>query len=157
MRRTETITQAKEEGMNKIIVGSILILSLVGTSAGCGKGGDSTGTANVTVTGSWEGNWSSTRGVGGAVTASMDQSGSSLNGDLELKSSPCFSKGTLTGSVTGTTVLIGTAFGGGQTVDFDGTATEDGKSMSGKYSVKGGLCGGDTGTWSMNRTATTLK
>ncbi len=143
--------------MNKIIVGSILTLSLIGASAGCGKGADSTGTANVTVTGSWEGNWTSTRGAGGAVAASMDQSGSSLNGDLELKSSPCFSKGTLTGSVTGTTVLIGTAFGGGQTVNFDGTATEDGSSMSGSYTVSGGACGGDKGTWSMKRTATTLK
>jgi len=46
-------------------------------------------------------------------------------------------------------VTIGVAFSGSQQVRFTGAAAPNGGAMSGQYTVVGGPCSGETGTWSL--------
>lgn len=105
----------------------------------------------INLTGSWQGTWRSVLGVGGFVIASIMQDGSTLNGTVAVGSSPCFSNGSVSGSFIGTTVVLNLAFPSNQRVNFSGTTNSTGTSMSGTYVTLGGLCDGDSGSWSATK------
>lgn len=121
---------------------------------GGGGGGGPTGPSTTgDLTGSWRGSWSSSSGRGGgSVSATINQSGSSITGSVTVTGSSCFTTGSASGTVSDSTVIIGVAFPGAQQVTFRGTISSDGSSMSGSYSVSGGACSGDSGTWGLTRT-----
>ena len=102
------------------------------------------------LSGLWQGAWFSyVRGVGGSLSWSVTQSGSTLSGPLSLGNGPCFASGTLSGSFVGTSLHLTGVFpdAPGTTVSLNGTYTAT--SMIWTYEITGGQCGGDSGIWSL--------
>ena len=126
----------------------ILLFSLA--VAGCGGGGVIS-TPPLNVAGTWSGTWASSRGSGGTVQAVISQSGTSLSGTATVTGSPCFTSGSISGSVSGNNVAFGVLFGGGQQANFSAAVGSGGTSMSGTYSVSGGACSGDTGSFNLTK------
>jgi len=113
--------------------------------------GDSTSSIEPTapLAGMWRGTWTSETGVSGSMTVTMQQSGSTLDGDLEFSGSPCFASGRFAGIVTGRD-FAGSVTAGGIRVDLSATIT--GAAYAGTYTaVSAGACTGDTGTFSASR------
>jgi hypothetical protein len=105
----------------------------------------------LNVSGTWSGTWASSRGSGGTVQALISQSGASLSGTATVTGSPCFTSGSISGSVFGNNVAFGVLFGEGQQANFSATVGSGGTSMSGTYSVSGGACNGDTGSFNLTK------
>jgi hypothetical protein len=122
-----------------------------------GPGGSASATTTVVVSqpsinlsGLWQGTWRSNQGVGGSVSLSITHSGSSLSGLISFGNSPCFSNGTISGGFSGTTLIFTFVFPGNPaTVSSSGYYTAS--SMSGTYATRGGLCDGDTGSYSLTK------
>jgi hypothetical protein len=97
-----------------------------------------------------------------SATGTMSQIGISLSGQLTMTGTPCAGLGglaTFTGAVNyGTPAFLSVNVNeAGQIVLFNGTVSSDGNSMSGTYAAPSGGCtNGDRGTWSGQRTSTTL-
>ena len=136
-----------------------LALSTVLSSA-CGGGGSGSGGGSSpttpssptgSLTGSWTGTWTSARGAGGSMTASLTQSGTSLTGAVSSTGSPCLTTGNVSGTVSGGSVTIGAVFGVSQQVNFTGSVNTAWSNVNGQYSVSGGLCAGDAGTWTISK------
>jgi hypothetical protein len=81
----------------------------------------------------------------------ISQSGTSLSGTATVTGSPCFTSGSISGSVSGNNVAFGVLFGGGQQANFSAAVGSGGTSMSGTYSVSGGACSGDTGSFNLTK------
>jgi hypothetical protein len=119
----------------------LLILSCGGGGGNSSSGGSSTNTLN----GSWSGTWQSSKyGNLGAITATFNQSGSSFTGTAVITNSPCFSGGTISGSISGNNISFSAPYG-----NFSGNFTDS--SMSGTYNVTSGACTGDTGTFKLQK------
>jgi len=105
----------------------------------------------VDVTGTWNGTWMSSSGVGGAVTMTLSQDGSTVTGPGNFIDSTCFADGVVSGSLIGN-FFSGQLTAGAISVDITG-AVADG--FSGAYIVPpGGTCTtGDFGTFELTRTA----
>lgn len=103
------------------------------------------------VTGEWAGSWHSRQGPGGALFATLTQTGSSVGGSLSFSGSPCFSGGTFSGSAGTDNTWSGTmTAGGGVRVDLTGTVA--GNQINGSYYVAaGGRCTGDSGSFELAR------
>jgi uncharacterized protein (TIGR03437 family) len=107
-------------------------------------------------TGNWTGLWtSSAYSAGGAINANLSQTGSTLRGTVSFSGSPCFTGGTVYGTVDeGGTATVTIAVGGGQTISATLVPpgfTEPGVSMHGSYFVQGSTCAnGDYGTIWLN-------
>jgi hypothetical protein len=99
-------------------------------------------------------------GCGFQGTADVVQTGSQFTGDAAVNLSsggmtcPPFMSASLSGNVTGNTVSMGMAMGGGTfgTANFTGTvstapARGAGTTMTGTFTVTGGPFSGTTGTW----------
>ncbi len=132
---------------NALILAAVTILSV-----GCGAAG--VPTPIIDLTGNWSGTWASSRGSTGGVDAQISQSGSSLTGMVTVTGSPagCFTSGSISGNVSGQQVnFSGTVSGGGQQINFSGTISGQGTIISGTYSVSGGLCNGDTGSFVLGK------
>lgn len=79
------------------------------------------------------------------------QSGDSLSGELLLTQTGCAGVGTVSGRVSGDNVSIGVSQNG-QTINFTGTTSSGGSSMTGDYSLLASGCGNtQTGTWNAVR------
>jgi hypothetical protein len=107
-------------------------------------------TSAMDLTGRWDGAWESTRySVNGLLTTQLVQSAAALTGDVTVLGSGCTVGGTVSGAVTGDTVVFGAVATGEEQTSFVGTVSGDGKTMSGTYEVTSGPCGGDVGIWSV--------
>lgn len=106
----------------------------------------------VDLTGHWDGAWESTRyAVNGPLTTQLVQSGTELIGDVIVLGSGCTAGGTVSGTVSGATVIFGGVAAGEEQTNFAGSVSEDGKTMAGTYEVISGPCGGDIGLWSLTK------
>jgi hypothetical protein len=106
----------------------------------------------VDLTGHWDGAWESTRyAVNGLLTTQLIQSGAELIGDVTVLGSGCTAGGTVSGAVSGATVIFGAVATGEERTNFAGSVSEDGKTMAGTYEVISGPCGGDIGLWSVTK------
>lgn len=105
------------------------------------------------VTGTWQGSWGSVTGMGGSLSASLRQTAGLLSGAVSVTGSPCFANGQLSGSINGNATSFGGLFGADQKVKFNATIDAAGNSMTGNYTVAGGACDGDFGSWSLVRAA----
>ncbi len=69
---------------------------------------------------------------------------------MSLEGTPCFSNGTIDGDVTGNRVEF-EASAADDSMEFRATVGQSGQGeMSGTYSVSGGPCEGDTGSFSLH-------
>jgi hypothetical protein len=80
-----------------------------------------------------EGKWQSRSGqvIGGTWSVELRQSGSDLQGTIELTGSTLFSEGTITGTTDGKEIMLGVMSEGGNQVTFQGQV--DGESVSGRW------------------------
>jgi hypothetical protein len=117
---------------------SLLFLCVL---TGCGGSNSEKTAANLS------GNWQIImQGNIKAPSGFLLQSGTSLNGDF-LVSGNCSGVGPAQGQLDGLNVSM-TLDASDQTLNFTGTTTSDGTSMSGNYSFLGSGCGGsEVGTW----------
>ena len=126
-----------------------LILVLGGIAACGGSGGSPTSTTTLNIAGNWAFTATSSKFVGSQFSAvgTVAQNGSNVSASLALSSDPCGTSGTLSGTLSGNSLMV-TLSEGGQTVTFSGTVAADGNSASGSYSgAVGGCINGDMGTW----------
>ncbi len=144
------------KGSLKVLAGVLLIISLTVFLAACGGGGGGgNGGGNGedgTLTGSWSGSWNSSSGIdGGSLSANLTQSGNSITGSASVTgySPGCGPSFNVSGTVSGNQITFGVFSGGSETGVYTGTFTST--SMSGTYSITGGPCVGDTGTFSMTK------
>ena len=127
-----------------------------GTTASCTVGLSAsksvTATFNPppTVTGSWQFNAFSSLyyGIWSSGYGTLQQNGTSVTGEFTMSgTSPCATRVTLNGTLTGTTFTFKVQEGL-QTVDFSGTIDESYTYAEGSYSAPlGGCTAGDYGTW----------
>jgi hypothetical protein len=111
------------------------------------------------VTGRWGGAFQSNRGGSGTTVVNLIQSGQTVTGDVTHTSLSgpfisCF-PGTIEATISGNEIsgeIRIPLTGGGGVTDFEAVIDPSGDAMSGTYSVAGGLCAGDTGTFELTRT-----
>jgi hypothetical protein len=130
-----------------VLVGSFFLVS-------CGGGSmNNSPSSSPTLTGAWQFTATSTA-FGLVVTGdgTLQQSGTSVTGEVTLSGTPCATDAALSGSVSGTAVTFQLQENG-QPVNFTGTTNAGFNSMSGSYTAPSGGCtNGDFGTWSANLT-----
>jgi hypothetical protein len=134
--------------------------SLVTPSAPTTPGGESTGepapsptsssegpAVDLGISGKWSGSWANTTSndATGTFTIEWVQSGSSLDGTISIKGTPCLDGGSISGEVHGATIEFG-AVKGQVLVEYTGKI--DGDSMSGTYETD---CGNAEGTWEASK------
>lgn len=96
--------------------------------------------------GTWNGTWKSDKySINGTFQVTLNIAGESLAGDITVDGSQCITRGTVTGSVDGSTISFG-AVQASNSVAYTGTIS--GASMVGTYTTP---CGNDSGTWSASR------
>jgi hypothetical protein len=100
------------------------------------------------ITGTWSGSWTLGGMVVGTVSVNLTQAGSSISGTMSVMESPCVSAGTVTGSVSGSSVAMHVLFSGGEEADLIGTMNDD--QMAGTYELHTGACA-SAGDWVMSR------
>ena len=97
--------------------------------------------------GTWSGQWANQtpdQSTGG-FTLTWTQKGSTLSGSITITGTPCLSGGSITGSISGSTITFG-AVNGQVSVGYNGTVS--GSSMAGTYATD---CGNARGTWTASR------
>jgi hypothetical protein len=131
--------------MTRILLGSLVCLAALA----CGGGAGGSGPAASKVDGTWTGTWLSVRGVGGAATMHITETGGSLSGTVTFTNSPCFASGSIDATLDAES-FSATVTAGAIDVTLQGTLTDD--AMSGTYdAVSAGACTGDTGTFTARR------
>jgi len=104
--------------------------------------------------GRWTGTWSSRTGASGGVEAVIEQAGRVLGGRATITGSPCFTSGSISGEARGAEAVLGVLFAGNEEARFSGEVVGSRSSLSGRYSVNGGACHGDSGSFSLRRATT---
>jgi hypothetical protein len=102
-----------------------------------------------TLAGTWNGTWQDVTPdqVSGTFVLTWSQNGSSLNGGIVVKGTPCLTIAVVTGTVNGSTLSFG-AVSGKHTVVYNGTV--NGNSMNGNYSAPA-ACVNAKGTWAATK------
>jgi|KBSSwiStaDraftv2_1062776.scaffolds.fasta_scaffold137931_2 hypothetical protein len=95
------------------------------------------------LSGTWTGTWGNQTPdqSTGTFTLTWSQNGNNLAGTITITGTPCLSGGSITGSVSGSTITFG-AVQGEVEVKYSGSIA--GQSMSGTYQTD---CGNAKGTW----------
>jgi hypothetical protein len=133
----------------------ILCVATFAWSCGGGKSNSPTSpTTDVHIAGTWTGTFtSSVIGLSQPASATLSQSGSSVNGTITCSGGPClFSSASISGNVTGTTVTaqanyLGGAFYSAGSCTYNGTVSSSATRMDGTYSCTNG----DRGSWSLTK------
>jgi len=99
--------------------------------------------------GTWNGTWQDTSPdqASGSFSLTWTQNGDALTGNITVKGTPCVGVGTVSGTVTGSTITFG-AVSGKNTVSYTGTIS--GSTMKGSYSAPD-ACENAQGTWSASK------
>lgn len=127
----------------------VFLLFSLSCSGGSGSGGSS---GSFTVSGTWSGQWTSTKsaGEGGAINANLQLSGNQISGSATITNTEL---GNITGNISGTisnsggpgTLNFGVISGQGESSTFSGTY--DNNRISGTYTASNG----DSGTFVLTR------
>jgi hypothetical protein len=93
--------------------------------------------------------------IGTTIVASQSGSDSDgfyhLSGTVSFSGSPCYSSGTITGSmVAGAFAMVTITTNNGSTVTFTGSLSNTGNTINGDYQVSSGSCNGDSGYGSIS-------
>ncbi|MDT4925491.1 MAG: hypothetical protein QOG01_3204 [Pseudonocardiales bacterium] len=99
--------------------------------------------------GRWQGTYQSKKfsSTAGDFTVTFTQQDSTINGSIVIHPS-CITAGTVSGTITGTTIAFGQVQGSRRAVAFSGTV--NGNNMHGTYHSDA-ACGDDNGTWTAAR------
>ena len=137
-----------------------VLTACIGLTAGCSGGGSSSsgggsnevgtaGSGEGTLTGSWNGSWTSLKGNGsGNMSANIVHSNSAIIGSISMAGYSCLSRGSLSGTVLENLVDI-KVVSGANTIVYSALYTPT--SISGAYAVTAGDCAKDAGTFSINK------
>lgn len=130
---------------------AVVVVSIACHLAGCG--GNPNGPTPISLTGTWTGTIRSSvvANAFANIALTLTQSGSSISGTFACTAGnmSCVSpSGTVSGTVSGSSVTGRVTFQGGSCQTFSGTVS--GNSMSGSYSCSASL-GSDSGTWSVTK------
>lgn len=101
------------------------------------------------ITGDWHGSYKDNGGNTGNIDATFTQSGTTLGGSMVITwgcavANDASVSGTITGNDFSATMVYGFT-----TVNIKGTRS--GESVSGTFTVSGGICNGDQGTFTFGR------
>jgi tetratricopeptide (TPR) repeat protein len=126
----------------------------VGSGGGGGGGGGGISPTELNLTGDWVGTWTGSDGNGnGNISLTLTQSNTSVSGTATITGSECISTGTLSGTVTGNT-LVSNILSGPNTASFNATCTST--SMNGTLEVTSGSCAGDIGNFLISKTGSAI-
>lgn len=137
--------------------------SLAGTMlfiSACGSTSDGpTRPPASSLSGRWEGDWTSTAPAYGGtarLTAQITQTGNQLTGLVVVVEHFCVSGSSSTGQVAGLQIELTLVGSGGDRTEFTGTLSSDQRTMSGTYQMFGGSCpalavSADSGTWTVTK------
>src|SRR5581483_9973662 len=126
---------------------SVVVAALLLSIVGCNNMNQ---VASVDVTGTWRFTTQSTVFTNLVITGTgtLQESGSTVSGNVSLSGTSCATTATLTGTISGTTFTF-QLVEGTQTLNFTGTVSADATTASGTYtSPTGGCTNGDNGSWS---------
>jgi hypothetical protein len=129
-----------------MLAAMILVLAALAAAPGCTSGGGADDVFDLT--GLWGGHWEML-GQSGGLSVTLVQTGDSLSGAITIQGSPCMATATVTGTVSGETVTIGTVSGGANRYDYAGTIRSGGDEMSGTWAGFGPCAGGTAGTFEL--------
>jgi tetratricopeptide (TPR) repeat protein len=137
-----------------VIVGAAAVTGAA-VAVGGSSGDDSTAPPPpLNLTGTWIGTWTSSIAGNGSISLDLTQAegSTSVTGSVSITGSECISTGTLSGSVTGDTLV--SSIVGSETADFTATANSISSptSLNGTLQVTSGDCAGDIGTVLTNLT-----
>jgi tetratricopeptide (TPR) repeat protein len=139
-------------GVTTAVVAGAAAVGGVAAAAGSSGGDESTPPppAPLDLTGAWVGTWNDpTSGDSGSISLNLTQTDTSVTGTVSVTGSDCISTGTITGTVSGST-LNSEIVSGDFTASYNATCTST--SMNGTYGVTSGECDGDVGNFSTNLT-----
>lgn len=111
--------------------------------------------SQVSLTGSWSGNFRSSDGQAGTLSATLTQSGSDLTGSLTLTNSLLFSSASVRGTLAGSSVTLTLSATGGYAGEIRGTLSGS-DSVAGTYTITQGGSTADTGTFTLARVVPVL-
>jgi uncharacterized protein (TIGR03437 family) len=111
------------------------------------------GPPTASLTGTWTGAWGSipVPSAYGPLSATLTQTGTGVTGTVTLTDSPCFTVGSVSGSITGDTVSFNGSFPVQQQVAFSATLDSSANSLTGTYEVSTGACLGDFGVFTAKK------
>ena len=133
-------------------ISAILACAVTIAVTSCG-GGSMGNTSSSNLTGTWQfTSDSSVFAIHSTGTAKLQQSGSSVSGELNpLSGTPCATSAALSGTISGTSLML-QINENGQIVNLTGNVNQQFTSASGTYTAPSGGCtNGDSGTWSTTK------
>ena len=144
-------------GTTAAIVGGAALIGGGAAALGGGGGGDDDGGGGSSdapdVAGNWRGTWTDSDGNSGDIVLSIEQSGTSLTGNAAVNGSECISTGTISGTISDTTLNV-TITSGTDRASFRAPYSENTSDINGTFDFEAGACAGDTGSFSMTQTET---
>ena len=143
-------------GVTAAIVGGAVLtgggaLALSGGGGGDDDGGGGGGDTPYDVSGNWRGTWTDSDNNSGDIVLSITQDGTSLTGNASVSGSECISTGTISGSVSNTTLDL-TITSGTDRASYSATYDASTNGIQGNFSFEAGACAGNTGNFSMTQT-----
>ncbi|MFC1788839.1 CsgG/HfaB family protein, partial [Thermodesulfobacteriota bacterium] len=143
-------------GIVGITTGVILGAAAIGAAVAGSSGGDGDdpipppGPSEPNLTGVWAGTWNDANGPdSGNISLTLTQINTTVSGTVSITGSECISTGTLSGSVSGSS-LSAQIVSGSDIASFRANCTST--SMNGTLQVTSGPCAGDTGNVSITAT-----
>jgi hypothetical protein len=101
------------------------------------------------ITGDWHGSYKDAGGNTGTIDATFTQNGTTLGGSMLLNwGCAVANDASVTGTITGNDLSASMVYGF-TTVNIKGTRS--GTSVSGTFTIAGGICNGDAGTFTLGR------
>jgi hypothetical protein len=143
-------------GTTAAIVGGAALIGggAAALGGGGGGGGDDTpapAPAVPDVAGNWRGTWTDSDNNSGDIVLSITQDGTNLTGNASVSGSECISTGTISGSVSSTTLDL-TITSGSDRASYSATYDASTNGIEGNFNFEAGACAGDTGNFSMTQT-----
>lgn len=131
-------------GLTTLVIAGVGAVAAVAASGGGGGGG---GTTGLNLTGNWVGTWT---GSIGNISLTLNQTKTSVTGNVSITGSECISSGTLSGTVAGNT-LDSVITSGESRASFRATNCTS-TSINGTSEITSGPCAGDIGSFSISKT-----
>jgi tetratricopeptide (TPR) repeat protein len=166
----ETTDSSETKGfppMTKVLAGVAVVgggVALAGGGGGSGGGGGGsvdpgpTPQAAANLTGDWKGTWTGAVGAGGQATLSLTHSGETLSGTVTVTGDNCLTTGNITGSVSGSTVMLSVQ-SGEEIVSVNGSTDIAATRMDGTWNFEASNLGciGDSGHFSTTLTTSIVE
>lgn len=155
---TTNRSQSHQGGAMKSIILIVVVICLGCSMSGCGGYNNPNNNSQPTLSlaGNWQFTYTSSKGGTSTVSGTLTQTGSSFSGSVTITNS-CATTGTLSGTISGTSVTGTLTEGNPETISITGNVATNYGSANGTYQVMSatGICAaasGDSGTWTGTHT-----